>query len=131
MTDKTLTCRDCGASFVFTESEQAFYAEKGFTNEPGRCPDCRATRKAQRNGGYSYVSSGERSSGYARPERQMYPATCSSCGKACEVPFEPRLDKPVYCSDCFTPRERSYGGSSDSRGGSNYGSRSGGNNRRY
>jgi len=37
-TDKTLTCRECGAEFPFTASEQAFYAEKGFQNEPGRCP---------------------------------------------------------------------------------------------
>ena len=41
-TDKTLTCRDCGNPFTFTEGEQAFFAEKGFTNEPGRCPECRA-----------------------------------------------------------------------------------------
>lgn len=121
--DKTLTCRDCGTTFVFTESEQAFYAEKGFTNEPGRCPDCRATRKAQRNSGsggssyssYSGGSSGSGSGSYQRAERQMFPAICSTCGKATQVPFEPRLDKPVYCSDCFTPRERSYGGSGGSR----------------
>jgi CxxC-x17-CxxC domain-containing protein len=113
-TDKTLTCRDCGASFVFTQSEQEFYAEKGFTNEPGRCPSCRAARKAQRNGGYAYSTSGD-SGRYPRAERQMYPATCSSCGKETQVPFEPRLDKPVYCSDCFRPRERSSYGSSGSR----------------
>ena len=41
MADKTLTCKDCNAEFVFTEGEQAFYAEKGFQNEPQRCPDCR------------------------------------------------------------------------------------------
>ncbi|MEG1192005.1 MAG: zinc-ribbon domain-containing protein, partial [Clostridia bacterium] len=32
--DKTLTCRECGAEFVFTASEQQFYADKGFQNEP-------------------------------------------------------------------------------------------------
>ena len=41
MADKTLTCKDCGAEFVFTEGEQAFYAEKGFENDPVRCPECR------------------------------------------------------------------------------------------
>jgi len=40
--DKTLTCLDCGAEFTFSASEQEFFASKGFTNEPGRCPDCRA-----------------------------------------------------------------------------------------
>jgi len=50
MADKTLTCKDCGAEFVFTESEQAFYKEKGFENEPQRCADCRRARKQQRRG---------------------------------------------------------------------------------
>ncbi len=57
MPDKTLTCKDCGVQFVFTEGEQAFYQEKGFTNEPTRCPDCRRARKQARRdndnrGGY-------------------------------------------------------------------------------
>ena len=47
--DKTLVCKDCGTEFVFTAGEQQFYAEKGFTNEPQRCPDCRKARKQQRN----------------------------------------------------------------------------------
>lgn len=46
--DKTLVCKDCGTEFVFTAGEQQFYAEKGFTNEPQRCPECRKARKAQR-----------------------------------------------------------------------------------
>lgn len=49
MADKILICKDCGREFVFTESEQAFYKEKGFENEPQRCPDCRRARKQQRN----------------------------------------------------------------------------------
>lgn len=126
--DKTLTCRDCGTSFVFTSGEQDFYAAKGFTNEPTRCPTCRAANKARRNGGSAgYASSG--SSDYTRTERQMYPAICATCGKETQVPFEPRLDKPVYCSDCFVPRQRSYGGSSDYGSGSGsggYSSRGGG-----
>ncbi len=51
MGDKTLKCKDCGSDFVFTEGEQAFYKEKGFENEPQRCPDCRRARKQQRNSG--------------------------------------------------------------------------------
>lgn len=51
MADKTLKCKDCGADFVFTEGEQAFYAEKGLTNEPQRCKECRQAKKhAYRNG---------------------------------------------------------------------------------
>ena len=49
MADKTLVCKDCGAEFVFTEGEQAFYQEKGFTNEPSRCPACRKANKERIN----------------------------------------------------------------------------------
>src|SRR2546423_12541859 len=55
--DTTLTCRDCGQVFTFTSGEQEFYASRGFS-EPGRCPDCRAARKSQRDGGSSYGSYG-------------------------------------------------------------------------
>lgn len=96
--DKTLECRDCGAQFVFTASEQDFYAEKGFTNEPGRCPDCRSARK-QRNNGNSR-------SGF-RTQRESFPATCASCGTATQVPFKPSGDRPIYCSNCYS-RKRSF-----------------------
>ena len=113
--DKTLTCRDCGQNFVFTAGEQEFYQSRGLTNEPGRCPDCRAARKAQRQGGgYSsggYSSGGYSSGGgYGREERQMYSATCAQCGQEALLPFEPRTDKPVYCSDCFQSQRGSGGG---------------------
>lgn len=97
--DKTLTCRDCGAEFTFSASEQEFYAEKGFTNEPGRCPSCRAARKA--NGGFN------RQGGYNRAERVMYPATCASCGQETQVPFKPSGERPVYCSECFAAQRQS------------------------
>ena len=102
--DKTLVCKDCGSDFVFTASEQDFYAEKGFTNEPVRCPKCRAERKSQ-------VRSNKRGSGGGggfnkRPARKMYTTTCSSCGKPASVPFQPSSGKPVYCSDCFESHKR-------------------------
>jgi CxxC-x17-CxxC domain-containing protein len=85
--DKTLTCSDCGTTFTFSVEDQEFFQSKGYTNEPKRCPACREARKGER-----YVSSGR---------RQMYPAICAQCGKATEVPFQPRGDKPVYCNDCY------------------------------
>ncbi len=104
-TDETLNCTDCSAPFTFTTGEQEFFAQKGFTNKPNRCPDCRAARKAQRGGGGgSSYSSG----GGSRPQREMFQATCSACGKVAEVPFQPRGDKPVYCRDCFATRQTSY-----------------------
>ena len=89
-TDKTLVCKDCGQEFVFSAGEQEFYAERGFENEPQRCRSCRAARKGVA----------------ARPERVMYDAVCSECGKDCKVPFQPSGDRPIYCSDCFANRSR-------------------------
>ena len=43
--DKVLVCKECGQEFVFTAGEQAFYAERGFQNEPQRCKPCRDARK--------------------------------------------------------------------------------------
>jgi len=103
-TDKTLTCRECGQSFIFTAGEQEFHAEKGFTNNPSRCPECRATRKAQ-NGGQ-----GSRGGG-----REMFSAVCSQCGKSCQVPFQPTGGKPVYCSDCFQQQRGGGGGGRSNR----------------
>lgn len=92
--DKSIRCSDCGITFTFTSGEQEFFASKGYTNEPKRCSSCRQAKKSEsgRSSGYS--------GGYSS-SRQMYPATCAQCGKATEVPFQPRGDKPVYCSDCF------------------------------
>jgi DNA-directed RNA polymerase subunit RPC12/RpoP len=49
MEDRTIECRDCGNEFIFTVGEQEFYQEKGFTNDPVRCKDCRQKRKNERN----------------------------------------------------------------------------------
>ncbi|HBF38728.1 MAG TPA: zinc-binding protein [Firmicutes bacterium] len=102
--DKTLTCKDCGNDFTFTVSEQEFFADKGFANEPGRCPQCRAARKEQNSG---RRDSG-RSSYQGNTERQMYPAVCHTCGANTMVPFQPSGDKPVYCRNCYKPRRQQY-----------------------
>ena len=108
--DKTMTCRDCGTAFTFTSGEQEFYEQKGFTNEPTRCPECRQARKQSRNSGDSYGGSGgggyssgrdSYGGGSSRGQREMHTTICSQCGKEAQVPFIPSGDKPVYCSDCF------------------------------
>lgn len=93
LSDRTLVCRDCNQEFVFTVGEQEFYASHRLTNDPSRCPSCRSARKS--GGGYS---GGGRA---PREARNMYSATCSNCGNEALVPFQPRGDKPVYCSDCY------------------------------
>jgi CxxC-x17-CxxC domain-containing protein len=99
--DKTLVCADCGQEFIFSASEQAFFAERQFS-EPRRCPSCRAARKAARGdfGGGSHMGG----RGYSSGPREMFTATCSNCGREAQVPFRPSGAKPVYCSDCFTAR---------------------------
>ena len=82
--DKTLVCKECGEEFVFTAGEQEFYAERGFQNEPQRCKKCRDARKNA-----------------ARGPREFFTATCAACGGEARVPFEPKADRPVYCSECF------------------------------
>ena len=109
-TDKALTCRECGTSFLFTAGEQEFYAQKGFTNEPGRCPECRAARRSAgggMRGGMSYSSDDGMGGDYRARPREMHETTCAGCGGPARVPFVPRGDRPVYCSTCFD-RERSY-----------------------
>ena len=115
-TDKTLTCADCGSPFTFTAGEQEFHQSKGFTNEPRRCPTCRAARRSDGGGGGG-------GGGFSRGDREMFSATCGSCGKEAKVPFQPRGDRPVYCNDCFQSQPRTSGGYGGSSGG---GSRGGG-----
>ena len=96
-TDKTITCADCGTTFTFTAAEQELFAQRGYTNDPKRCPACRAARKSERGG-----STGGSSSYGDGGRRQMFPAKCAQCGKDTEVPFQPREGRPVYCSDCYS-----------------------------
>ena len=94
--DKTLVCRGCGNEFVFTASEQQFFADKGFQNEPGRCPACRAALRQQNNQNVN------------RTERQMFDVICDGCGRNTQVPFQPRGDRPVYCRECFQANNPRY-----------------------
>lgn len=101
---KTLECVDCGASFEFTDGMKANLerlVEEGKIEqwtEPKRCMDCRNAKK-QRSG-----------NPHGRPmqsgQREMTSVTCSECGKPAQVPFKPRGDRPVYCSDCFSKQKK-------------------------
>lgn len=91
--DKTLTCRECGATFVFTAGEQEFYLSRGLRNVPGRCPQCRSLRRQGKTG-----------------PRTTYKITCATCGQEAEVPFQPRYDRPVYCDACFAKSRQAEAG---------------------
>ena len=85
-------CGDCG-----NECEIPFEPRN---DKPVYCNDCFQNHKPERSGGRFGGRSGGRF-GRDRPPRQMHKATCGDCGNECEIPFEPRNDKPVYCNDCF------------------------------
>ena len=108
--DQTLSCAECGQPFTFSADDQAYHAQKGYTNQPKRCPTCRQSRRDQRysgGGGGGYGGGGGGGGGgyggggggYGR--REMFSVTCASCGKDAQVPFQPRGDRPVYCQDCY------------------------------
>ena len=90
-TDKSIVCADCSEEFVHSADAQQRYADRGFTNEPKRCRECRDKRKTQ-------------GSSQPRGERESFEATCAECGAPTTVPFKPTQGRPVYCRDCFRSR---------------------------
>jgi len=106
--DRNLTCVECGQSFIFSADDQSYHAEKGYTNEPKRCPSCRQSRRANRS------SDGF---GFDRGPREMHTVICAECGQEATVPFRPRGDRPVYCSDCFSRQGGGAGGAGGAGGG--------------
>ena len=106
--DKNITCVDCSEPFVHSAADQQRYAERGFTNEPKRCPDCRAKRKASGTGGTGGGGGSGGRMGYggggSRGARELHSAVCAECGKPTEVPFKPTDGRPVYCRDCYQNR---------------------------
>jgi CxxC-x17-CxxC domain-containing protein len=103
--DRTVACVDCGVEFIHSADDQRYYAEKGFVSDPKRCVSCRASRRAARDGGGYDARDIGGPRGYERggdrPEREYFAVLCSECGNQAQVPFKPRMDRPVYCSDCF------------------------------
>jgi CxxC-x17-CxxC domain-containing protein len=87
--DRILTCAECGAEFVFTAGEQAFFHDKQFKNDPKHCKQCRAKRSPKRPGAVTETR-----------------VTCPECGTETTVPFKPRLGKPVLCHACFLKSKR-------------------------
>ncbi len=100
--DRNLTCVECNSEFVFSADDQQFHSERGY-QDPKRCPSCRQARRGGGGGG-GYGGGG---GGDYGGSRQMHDAVCADCGNACQVPFQPTQDRPVYCSDCFSKHKPS------------------------
>jgi len=81
--DKEIICRECGSAFVWTVGEQEFFAEKGLTNIPSRCPICRKKRDVRHD------------------FKNLYDVICSKCGKKSKTPFAPPENGEALCHECF------------------------------
>ena len=103
----TVTCSDCG-----TECTVPFVPR---TNKPVYCSDCFRQHKPDDSGSDrgSRYSRDDRGSRYSRDDSrtESTTVTCSDCGNECQVPFVPRTNKPVYCSDCFRQHKPDDSGS--------------------
>ncbi len=84
--DKNLVCHDCKKRFVFSLGEQEFFNQKGLTNLPKRCPNCRVSAK--------FIRAGQSTD-------NLHNIHCATCGALAVVPFEPKEDRPVFCRACF------------------------------
>ena len=91
LSDKILTCVECGSS-PLTVGEQEFFASRGYTNEPRRCPDSRGPVGAS-----SEVSADR----HEKCIRQFAPSAVLRLRT-----FRPRGDRPVYSNDCFSMMRR-------------------------
>jgi len=58
----------------------------------GQQNDSGAPRRDNNRGSFSRPSFGD---------KQMHEATCAKCGQSCQVPFQPRPGKDVFCNACF------------------------------
>ena len=67
MADKKLTCKSCSQEFIFSERDQAFYQDKGFS-APQSCQACRAKRKAEQGGGRGF---NKPSGNFDRPKKRF------------------------------------------------------------
>jgi CxxC-x17-CxxC domain-containing protein len=119
-TDKTLKCTECGQDFTYTVAEQELHQSLGYQNEPKRCTPCREAKRQRKGGpgggggggggprggggGGGPRGGGGGGGGGGGPAREYFVAICGECGKEAQLPFKPRGDRPVYCSDCFSKR---------------------------
>jgi CxxC-x17-CxxC domain-containing protein len=91
--EKLLRCNTCKKDFTFTVSDQEYRSSQGYPNDPASCPTCRRARK-------TYGSKTANADGDFNPNQRMFPVTCTQCGKAVRVTFQPRSGQSVSCVEC-------------------------------
>lgn len=91
-------CSDCGKG-----CEVPF---KPLPGKPVFCRDCfkkDGESSFKKPEGKSFNKFGKKDFGRSDyEEKPKFDATCSDCGKQCQVPFRPNGEKPVLCSECFS-----------------------------
>jgi CxxC-x17-CxxC domain-containing protein len=92
-TEKILPCYNCKRHFIFTVEAQELRSSQGYPNDPTNCPTCRRARNTR-------ISNHTSENADHNSPQQTYPITCTQCGKAARVSFNPRPGKPMYCSVC-------------------------------
>ena len=117
----TVTCSDCGVEckvpFVPRNDRPLFCSDCFRKNKPEDSGNDRYSRddrgsRYSRDDRGSRYSRDDRGSRYSRDDRgsrhsrddrreESTTVTCSDCGVECQVPFVPRNDRPLFCSDCF------------------------------
>ena len=89
------TCSKCGKSCMVPF--------KPTGNRPIFCNDCFKTENAnlpRRTDDRSTFAGSDRAT------RQLFDAICDKCGSRCQIPFQPRPGKQVFCSHCFEQKEK-------------------------
>lgn len=82
MPDVETTCVQCKETFLFTEKEQEIFYQRNMM-PPQRCARCRSKKAGTREDA---------------PKR--FEIVCDHCGKRDQVPFQPKLGRPVLCREC-------------------------------
>jgi len=100
--ETTVTCADCGDQCTIPfvpKTDRPVYCSDCFRQNK---PDDSSRDRPSRDDRGSRYSRDDRGSRYSRDnDREETTVTCADCGDQCTVPFIPRSNKPVYCSDCF------------------------------
>ena len=87
---KNFVCLECRNTFVFSTGEQEFFKNRGLSHEPKRCPDCRVLMRMRRLGKSTALASR---------------IACADCGQYTTLPFQPKGNRPLYCSACFVKKQ--------------------------